>query len=98
METTITVTDEAREFFARNPDPALRDLVDQGVGEYFEFVGGLPVTVDALENPDTGREDVIVLVEVEAEKGSMRARHHELMNGWRDRRSRKEWWGRPLLI
>lgn len=90
MPTTATMSDEAREFFARNPDPALRALVDQGVEEYGRFMGG-SVWIDALENPETGREEVIAMVEADASAGSMMARHHEFMNGWRARHPREEW-------
>ena len=90
MTPTITVTDEAQAFFAREPDPALRKLVDQGVSEYGEFWGKLPVVVDALEDPETGREDVCIALEVDATKGSMMERYHVFMNGWRSRHSREE--------
>ena len=87
---TITVTDEARAFFERNPYPALRALVDAAVGEYGRFMGGLPVIVDALEDPETGGEEVCVFVEVDSAKGSMMGRHHEFMCGWRPRRTLDE--------
>lgn len=90
MTPTITITEEAQAFFARNPEPELRKLVDLGIKEYGEFMGGLPVLVDSFDDEESGFSRVSISVEAPAANGSLMGRLMEFGRTWRPRRSRDE--------
>ena len=88
---TITITDEAREYFERNPDPALRDLVDRATREYADWFKEERLLLDTDEDPDTGRVQVLVVAEVPAESAeSAMERLTEYMRRWLPAHTREE--------
>ena len=89
MVPTITITKEAQAFFARNPDPNLRELVDTSAREYSDFMGGLPFEIDAFSDEDSTFVQVYVTV-IAAAGESMMPRLVEFSKGWTPRHSHEE--------
>ena len=89
MTPTITITEEARAFFDRNPDPALRDLVDRSAREYSKFMGGLPLDVHAYADEDSAYVQVSIAVVAPAAP-SLRNRLVEFGKEWISRHSRED--------
>ncbi len=83
MAQTIAITEEGQAFFEERNDPTLRERIDELIERYSEAMGDFPPILDAFQDPDTGRTEIWIGVEVDpALADHARERFHTYMREW----------------